>query len=109
MSAPARLACLSRWTSFTDKGMPYLLTSPHPKDYELQWRDAVMAGFSQEELVRWVERVWWRVWVRQCVGNWRGMWGKRREKEDQKSRERERLWARLERVNGLLGLGVKGC
>ena len=33
----------------------------------------------------------------------------RMEKEDQKSRERERLWARLERVNGLLGLGVKGC
>lgn len=85
MSAPARLACLARWTAFTATGIPYLRTSPHPKDYDLQWRDAVEAGLPERELLKWAQDVWWVVWLRQCVVNWRGMWAKRFEKEDRKA------------------------
>jgi hypothetical protein len=102
MAAPARLACLARWTAFTAKGVPYLLTSPHPKDYDLQWREAIEAGFTEEELVKWAKGVWWSVWVRQCVVNWRGMWAKRMEKEDKYAAENAKLSERLERLNALL-------
>ena len=105
MAAPARLACLARWTAFTPKGAPYLLTSPHPKDYELQWCEAIDAGLTEEELVRWAKGVWWTVWVRQCVVNWRGMWAKRVEKEDKVAAERAKLLGRLERLNKMLELG----
>lgn len=96
MSASARLACLARWTAFSATGVPYLLTSPHAKDFDLQWRDAIEAGFSEEGLVEWAQKIWWTVWVRQCVVNWRGMWAKRFEKEDAKAEkarkaEEERL------------------
>ncbi|KAF3046147.1 hypothetical protein E8E12_011375 [Didymella heteroderae] len=82
MSAAARLACLSRWTAFSPTGTPYLLISPHVKDFDLQWRCAIEAGFNEEGLVKWAQDVWWSVWVRQCVVNWRGMWAKRFEKEN---------------------------
>jgi hypothetical protein len=104
MAAPARLACLARWTAFTAKGEPHLLSSPHPKDFDLQWREAIESGFAEEELVKWAKGVWWTVWVRQCVVNWRGMWAKRMEKEDKKAEERRKILERLAAVNKMLGL-----
>jgi hypothetical protein len=85
MSAAARLACLARWTAFTPTGTPYLLSSPHAKDFDLQWLDAIESGFSEQGLVEWAREMWWAVWVRQCVVNWRGIWAKRFEKEDVKA------------------------
>ena len=82
MSAAARLACLARWTAFTPTGTLYLLSSPHAKDFDLQWLDAIESGFSEQGLVEWAREMWWTVWVRQCVVNWRGLWAKRFEKED---------------------------
>lgn len=96
MSAAARLACLARWTAFSATGVPYLLTAPHAKDFELQWRDAIAAGCSEGELVQWAQELWWVVWVRQCVVNWRGMWAKRFEKEDAKAEKARK--AEVERV-----------
>ncbi|UPX16107.1 uncharacterized protein EKO05_0006530 [Ascochyta rabiei] len=81
MSPTARLSCLARWTFFSAAGVPYLLRSPHAKDFNLQWRDAIACGASEEALLRWASEVWWCVWVRQCVVNWRGMWARRFEKE----------------------------
>jgi hypothetical protein len=122
MSAAARLACLARWTSFTATGSPYLLVSPHPKTFDLHWSTAFEGGTTEAELVEWAKEVWWCVWVRQCVVNWRGMWGKRFEKEDKKKakdeeeirkkaaelvkkgKERERVLGRLEALNKCLGL-----
>ncbi|KAF3052234.1 hypothetical protein E8E11_010858 [Didymella keratinophila] len=91
MSAAARLACLARWTAFSATGTPYMLTSPHPKDFDLQWRDALEAGFSEEGLVKWAHDMWWTVWMRQCMVNWRGMWAKRFEKEDAKVEKSKRV------------------
>ncbi|KAH6618620.1 hypothetical protein C7974DRAFT_426890 [Boeremia exigua] len=122
MSAAARLACLARWTAFSATGSPYLLTSPHAKDFDLQWREAVEAGSSDAELAEWAQAMWWVVWVRQCVVNWRGMWAKRFEKEDvraEKARvegmreeevircEKEVVRRRLEGLNRALALLVE--
>lgn len=133
MSAAARLACLARWTSFSPIGTPYLLPSPHAKDFDLQWRHAVEHGASEDVLLSWAREMWWCVWVRQCVVNWRGMWARRFEKEDKRverlgvrnqeheGRERverevrvkaeelvrsnrEKVVRRLERLNRVLGL-----
>lgn len=101
MSAAARLACLARWTAFSATGTPYLLSSPHPKDFDLYWRDAVEAGFKEEGLVKWAQDMWWTIWVRQCVVNWRGMWAKRFEKEDaktEKAKKAEEERAEKERI-----------
>lgn len=101
MSASARLACLARWTVFSATGVPYLLTTPHAKEFDLQWRDAIEAGFSEERLVKWAQEIWWLVWVRQCVVNWRGMWAKRFEKDDvkaEKARKAEEKELEEERV-----------
>ena len=84
MSSAARLACLARWTAFSSTGTPYLVSSPHAKDVGLQWGNAVEAGFDEEGLVRWAREMWWVVWVRQCVVNWRGMWAKRFDREEAK-------------------------
>ncbi|KAJ4358991.1 hypothetical protein N0V95_002607 [Ascochyta clinopodiicola] len=136
MSATARLSCLARWTSFSATGVPYLLPSPHAKDFNLQWRDAIARGASEEALLRWASGVWWCVWVRQCVVNWRGMWARRFEKEDcraakvgvqngemveregslreagRKAEElvrmhREKVMGRLDTLNRVLGLVVE--
>jgi hypothetical protein len=91
MSAAARLACLARWTAFSPTGTPYLLATPHAKDFDLQWHDAIDAGFSEEDLVKWAQEIWWDVWARQCVVNWRGMWAKRFEKEDTKAKKARKV------------------
>ncbi|XPS72300.1 hypothetical protein M3J09_004467 [Ascochyta lentis] len=133
MSATARLTCLARWTSFSPTGVPCLLPSPHAKDFTLQWRDAIARGFGEGALVQWARDVWWCVWVRQCVVNWRGMWARRFEKEDVKAekarveeeelvekesaqrefrakaeelvrKNKEKMLGRLEVLNRLLGL-----
>jgi hypothetical protein len=103
MSAAARLACLARWTACSASGTPYLRISPHPKDFNLQWRDAIEAGVSAEGLVTWAQGMWWNIWVRQCVVNWRGMWAKRFEKEDakaEKAKEAEEEKGRKEKIGG---------
>jgi hypothetical protein len=47
--------------------------------------------------------MWWNIWVRQCVVNWRGMWAKRFEKEDakaEKAKEAEEEKGRKEKIGG---------
>ncbi|KAF2994059.1 hypothetical protein E8E13_001960 [Curvularia kusanoi] len=100
MSSPARLACLARWTAFSATGTPHLLTHPHAKDFDLRWSEAVEAGCSEEELLVWARDMWWVIWVRQCVVNWRGMWMKRIEKEDKKAEKEEKERADIELEKG---------
>ncbi|KAI4910581.1 hypothetical protein J4E85_011398 [Alternaria conjuncta] len=89
MSAAAKLLCLFRWTLFCPStGTPYLATVPREKDFTMAWTDAQYAGATDGVLVRWAEKVWWSVWVRQCVVNYRGMW-KRRFEKDVKKAERK--------------------
>ncbi|KAI4673777.1 uncharacterized protein J4E84_010922 [Alternaria hordeiaustralica] len=83
MSATAKLLCLFRWTLFCPStGTPFLATVPRDKDFTMAWTDAQYAGATDGVLVRWAEEVWWRVWVRQCVVNYRGMWKRRWEKKE---------------------------
>ncbi|KAI4613503.1 uncharacterized protein J4E87_009804 [Alternaria ethzedia] len=85
MSPSAKLLCLFRWTLFCPStGTPYLATVPRDKDFTMAWTDAQYAGATDGVLVRWAEEVWWRVWVRQCVVNYRGMWKRRFEKVERK-------------------------
>ena len=88
MSATAKLLCLFRWTLFCPStGTPYLATVPRDKDFTMAWTDAQYAGATDGVLVRWAEEVWWRVWVRQCVVNYRGMWKRRWEKKEKAERK----------------------
>jgi len=57
----------------------------------MAWTDAQYAGATDGVLVAWAEEVWWSVWVRQCVVNYRGMWKRRFEKDVKKAlAEREK-------------------
>lgn len=58
MSAAARLTCLACWTAFSTIGSPHLLPSPRAKNIDLQWRNAIEAGCSREELMRWAKDMW---------------------------------------------------
>ncbi|KAI4637112.1 hypothetical protein J4E93_010628 [Alternaria ventricosa] len=85
MSASAKLLCLFRWTHFdASTGTPFLASVPRDKDFTMAWTDAQYAGATDGVLVRWAEEVWWSVWVRQCVVNYRGMWRRRFEKAGRK-------------------------
>jgi len=53
----------------------------------MAWTDAQYAGATDGVLVRWAEEVWWSVWVRQCVVNYRGMWKRRFEKKEKAERK----------------------
>ena len=88
MSAAAKLLCLFRWTQFCPStGTPFLATVPRDKDFTMAWTDAQYAGATDGVLVRWAEEVWWSVWVRQCVVNYRGMWKRRFEKKEKAGRK----------------------
>jgi hypothetical protein len=86
MSAASKLACLSRWTLFDpENGTLTLATTPRDKELPVQqWTDAVYAGATDVDLVRWASEMWWCVWVRQAAVNYVGMWKKRFGKEDER-------------------------
>lgn len=80
------------------------------------WTDAIYAGAREEVLLRWAKEEWWRVWARQSIVNYVGMWRGRLEKESKKSakggeEEKDgdrlgRIRERLEVVNKKLGFLV---
>lgn len=126
MSPEAKLICLARWTLFDPiNGAPYLLSAPRDKDFEMQWTDAIDAGATEQDLVKWAETMWWHVWIRQSHTNYVGMWKKRFEKVDRKAekkraeeevaskaadvaeKEKSKIMARLGRVNASLGISNK--
>jgi hypothetical protein len=123
MSQEAKLLCLARWTLFHPiNGVPYLLSSPRAKDFDMHWTDATYAGATDKVLVKWAKEMWWHVWVRQSHTNYVGMWKKRFQKEDRKAerlreeegqrvkaremaeKEKEKIARRLRAMNARLGL-----
>lgn len=123
MSPEAKLVCLARWTLFDPvNGLPYLLSSPRDKDFEIQWTEATDAGATEQDLVEWAEVMWWHIWIRQSHTNYVGMWKMRFEKEDKKAekkrieeeearkvaelaeKEKSKIVARLEKMNASLGI-----
>ncbi|KAH6869958.1 hypothetical protein BKA58DRAFT_360295 [Alternaria rosae] len=111
MSLSAKLLCLFRWTHFCPStGSPYLTTAPRDKDFQMQWTDAQLADATDEVLVQWARDMWWSVWTRQCVVNYRGMWKRKFEKEARKVQMEEKeskvveiRGERVEKVRGRLG------
>jgi hypothetical protein len=85
MSPSAKLLCLFRWTLFDpDTGTLSLATTPREKNLQMQWTDVTYAGATDDDILRWAERMWWCIWVRQAAVNYVGMWKRRFEKEDSK-------------------------
>lgn len=85
MSPSAKLLCLFRWTLFDpDTGTLSLATTPREKNLQMQWTDVTYAGATDDDILRWAEKMWWCIWVRQAAVNYVGMWKRRFEKEDSK-------------------------
>ncbi|KAF1852105.1 uncharacterized protein K460DRAFT_299873 [Cucurbitaria berberidis CBS 394.84] len=127
MSREAKLLCLARWTRFDPStGTPYLLPTPHGKDFEMHWADATYAGATEQVLTEWAREMWWHIWIRQSHVNYVGMWKKRFEKEDLKAEKEklveearveaekltkansEKIMARMKTLNVRLGLEESG-
>jgi hypothetical protein len=117
MAPDRKLLCLARWTLFDPvNGTPYLLSSPRDKDFEMQWTDAAHAGATGKMLIKWAKDMWWPVWVRQSHVDYIGMWKRRFENDDKKAEKkkleeeakaeasREKMVARLRKMNLSLGL-----
>jgi hypothetical protein len=123
MAPNRKLLCLARWTLFDPvNGTPYLLSSPRDKDFEMQWTDAAHAGATDKMLVEWAKEMWWPIWVRQSHVNYVGMWKRRFDNDDKKAEKKkaaeeakaeteglaeankEKMMARLRRMNSSLGL-----
>ncbi|CAO2650959.1 Nn.00g092560.m01.CDS01 [Neocucurbitaria sp. VM-36] len=102
MSLEAKLNCLARWTRFDPStGAPFLLFTPHSKDFEMHWTDATYAGATEEFLTKWAGDMWWHIWIRQSHVNYVGMWKKRFEKADKlayKMRMEEEATAKAEKL-----------
>lgn len=112
MSPTAKLDCIARWTLFDPvTGTPYLSHAPRDRSFSMCWSDS---GARDAVLVKWVQNMWWAIWIRQARVNYVGMWRKRFEKEDTKvakvREEAERVEVAAKRKKILERLAVvNGC